>query len=101
MRVRVWENFVERLPSDVGILSPSDIERLAVWQINGREIKNILNMSVSWCRKKECSLTVDAVENVIMTISSTAKKETNEKHSGMNGTSEEDYVANEFSLLEM
>lgn len=76
LRIRVWENFVERLPDDVGTLSPSDIDSLAAWHINGREIKNILNMSVSWCRKKKCKLSLDAVENMIRTICSSAKKET-------------------------
>lgn len=87
LRIRVWENFVERLPDDVGTLSPSDIDALAAWHINGREIKNILNMSVSWCRKKQSKLSLDATENMIKTICSSAKKET---VSGVKNATEEE-----------
>jgi len=75
MRVRVWENFVERLPGDVGTLGAAALDALAVWKINGREIKNILNMAVSWCRKKKCPLAPDVVEHLIATIYPSARRE--------------------------
>ena len=74
LRVRVWQNFIERLPEDVGTLSPVDLVRLAMWEINGREIKNILNMSVSWCRKKKRLLTLEVVENLLTTICPSASR---------------------------
>ncbi len=75
LRRRVWENFIERLPNDVGTLSAADVAQLATWQINGREIKNILNMSASWCRKKQRSLSLEVVETLLTTICSTAKRQ--------------------------
>ncbi len=73
--MRVWENFVKRLPEGVGTLSSSAIKCLATWQINGREIKNILNMAVSWCRKKGHELDLETVENLLGTICPSARKE--------------------------
>ena len=70
----MWVNFIERLPKDVGTLSDVDVKRLATWQINGREIKNILNMSVSWCRKKQRLLSLEVVENLLTTICPSAKR---------------------------
>jgi hypothetical protein len=74
LRVRVWENFAERLPDDAGTLTPAEIDGLAAWQINGREIKNILNMSVSWCRKKEKTLSRDVIEHLLPVICPYASK---------------------------
>ncbi len=74
-RARVWQNFVERLPENLGTLSPSAVAQLARWKINGREIKNILNMSVSLCRKRNTQLSLEFVENLIPVICPTARKE--------------------------
>ena len=87
LRVRVWENFIERLPEDVGTLSSADVARLATWQINGREIKNILNMSVSWCRKKKRLLTLEVVESLLTTICPSASRHGEDGvTSGINGS---------------
>ncbi|KAK3385653.1 hypothetical protein B0H63DRAFT_473361 [Podospora didyma] len=95
-RVHVWENFIERLPNDIGTLSPQDINHLAAWQINGREIKNILNMSVSWCRKKKSLLTLQIIESLLTTICPSAKKVgDSDTANGINSTGLEDM----FSLL--
>jgi hypothetical protein len=75
LRVRVWENFTERLPGDVGTLAPAEIDALADWKFNGREIKNILNMSVSWCRKKKQRLSRGVVEYLVPVICPSASKE--------------------------
>jgi hypothetical protein len=75
MRAQVWNNFVERLSEDEGILSPDDVKRLSLWKMNGREIKNAINLSVAWCRKKNLPLTVEAVEDLIPLVNPTASNE--------------------------
>lgn len=74
-RARVWKGFVDRLPDDVGTLDENAISRLSEWLVNGREIKNILNMSVSWCRRKGCKLSVEYIERLIGTICPSAARE--------------------------
>ena len=101
MRVNVWENFVERMPQDVGVLSPEAIVRLAEWQMNGREIKNVLNMSVSWCRKKKHQLTLGVVENLLTAIYPSAQRKDERPSDGINGKLDKSDVADEFSLLDM
>ena len=71
----MWETFIERLPQDVNTLSPSDIAELSSWKINGREIKNALNMTVSWCRQKKKKLTLDAIEGLLVAIYPAAEKD--------------------------
>jgi len=71
----VWKGFVDRLPDDVGTLDDDAISRLSELLVNGREIKNILNMSVSWCRRKGCKLSVEYVETLITTICPSAARE--------------------------
>jgi hypothetical protein len=90
MRVRVWENFVERLPEGAGTLSPEAIARLATWQVNGRDIKNILNMTVSFCRKKKQQLSLEAIESLLKTICPSARREGQDlpTTNGINGTAE-------------
>lgn len=66
---------MKRLPEEIGSLSPSDVERLSKWKMNGRDIKNAINMAVAWCQKKNIPLTVDAVEDLIMLVNPFASKE--------------------------
>ncbi|KAK3322969.1 hypothetical protein B0H66DRAFT_473807 [Apodospora peruviana] len=73
-RALVWQNFINRVPEDVGSLTATDVTRLAKWRVNGREIKNILNMAVSWYRKKG-EFSVESVETLINTICPSARRE--------------------------
>ncbi|KAI3322075.1 P-loop containing nucleoside triphosphate hydrolase protein [Xylariaceae sp. AK1471] len=75
MRVRVWQNFVERLPESLRTLTVADIESLGKWKLNGREIKNVMNMTVALCQKSDKRLSVDAVEDLIALASPFASKE--------------------------
>ncbi|KAK4182292.1 hypothetical protein QBC35DRAFT_468201 [Podospora australis] len=61
----------------LGTLSADDLAKLASWNINGREIKNILNMSVAWCRtgRENQRLTVGVIEDLMAMIRPTAKKQ--------------------------
>jgi len=94
-RLQVWGNFLRRLPEDAGTIPPDDVRELARWKINGREIKNILNMSVSWCRRKEVKLTLAVIENLLQTICTSAMKEEEPANAKTNGHSDE------FSLLDI
>ncbi|KAK3989084.1 P-loop containing nucleoside triphosphate hydrolase protein [Cladorrhinum sp. PSN332] len=85
-RVKVWENFAKWLPEEVGCLSADDISRLAAWKINGREIKNILNMSISWCRKKDRKVNVEDIESLLSLICPTAEKEQKARQSSVSET---------------
>ncbi|KAK5657169.1 hypothetical protein OQA88_3226 [Cercophora sp. LCS_1] len=95
-RVRVWNNFIERVPEDVGSLSPSDVARLATWRVNGREIKNILNMAVSWYRKKG-EFSVNSIETLIKTICPSARREENAGENASSG----DSLSDELVLLDL
>jgi len=97
LRVRVWQNFVDRVPEDVGSLSPTDIAQLATWRVNGREIKNILNMAVTWYRKRG-EFSIDSIESLITTICPSAQKE-DAPHSASNCHSIEKTSSREEDLV--
>ncbi|KAK0725863.1 P-loop containing nucleoside triphosphate hydrolase protein [Lasiosphaeris hirsuta] len=107
LRARVWKNFVDRLPEDVGTLDDAAVARLSVWHVNGREIKNILNMSVSWCRRKNCTLSVEYIETLIGTICPSAKKEhaangeAGNEEGGLGGRTTSNSVKSDLLLLDM
>ncbi|KAI0179371.1 P-loop containing nucleoside triphosphate hydrolase protein [Hypoxylon sp. FL1284] len=65
MRRQIWSSFNARLPDDVGRLGAPALDKLSTWQMNGRQIKNAVNMTVSWCRKTKERLSLDTVEDVI------------------------------------
>ncbi|ORY70333.1 ATPase [Pseudomassariella vexata] len=80
----VWRKFLDRLPGsgehkqkelqakrgarEVEI-SEEDIKELAMWQLNGREIKNAVKMVKSWCEHKEYEMTLQRLENGIKATS--------------------------------
>ena len=66
----------------MGTLDDDAVAQLSKWHVNGREIKNILNMSVSWCRRKKCQLSVDYIETLIETICPSARREDDEVKDG-------------------
>lgn len=74
MRAKVWENFMERLPEGFPRLGPADVAQLAQWNINGREIKNVMNMAVSWCHKSEIPFTLDSIEDLLSAVNPRARK---------------------------
>ena len=75
MRASVWNNFIERLPADIKPLASSEIEKLSSWQMNGREIKNVINMAVAWSRKRKEALSVEMVQDLISLVSPMARRE--------------------------
>jgi len=59
-------------------LSDEDLQDLAAWHLNGREIKNAVKMVKSWCDYKGYELTLARLENGIRVTSPHASKNTHE-----------------------
>ncbi|KKZ68348.1 hypothetical protein EMCG_05968 [[Emmonsia] crescens] len=84
-REAVWRKFLERLPPMVprpGVadgeqeetfevrsamkeITDEDLKELAMWQLNGREIKNAAQMAKSWCDYKGYDMTLSRIESGI------------------------------------
>ncbi|KAI1456399.1 hypothetical protein F4805DRAFT_458823 [Annulohypoxylon moriforme] len=75
MRKQIWTIFNRRLPADVEQLSESDLEKLSVWKMDGRQIKNAMNMTMSWCRQKKERFNLETVEDIINLTCPSATKE--------------------------
>lgn len=86
----VWQKFLGRLPAtsdgeeravdvDVG---EEDVGELALWRMNGREIKNAVKMAKLWCDHKGYKLTLERVENAVKSTSPHASKD-GEQDSGL------------------
>lgn len=97
----VWQKFLGRLPAppkdgeeeeekeeeggegvvevDVG---DEDMGELALWRMNGREIKNAVKMARLWCGHKGYTLTLERMENAIKSTSPHASKD-GEQDSGL------------------
>lgn len=74
-RSSLWQNFFSRLdlslPDDSGLksvrvqMTPRDWDKLATWQLNGREIKNSARNAQLWCKYEGFDITLDKIENAI------------------------------------
>lgn len=84
-RETVWRKFLERMPPMVprpGVadgeqeetlevrsamkeITDEDLKELAMWQLNGREIKNAAKMAKSWCDYKGYDMTLSRIESGI------------------------------------
>ncbi|KAK1968283.1 ATPase [Colletotrichum sublineola] len=86
----IWRKFLGRLAggsgaaaaaaaaATAGPLSDEDIEELAQWQLNGREIKTAVKMVSKWCDHKGYEMNLARLENGIRVTSPHASKQ---KHS--------------------
>ncbi|KAK0725502.1 P-loop containing nucleoside triphosphate hydrolase protein, partial [Lasiosphaeris hirsuta] len=75
-RKRIWDHFLEKLPS-LGrnhTLSDADRVTLASWAINGRQIKNSFRMSLSVRESKTEPITLRDLERMIRMSCPVAKK---------------------------
>ncbi|KAK0664030.1 hypothetical protein QBC41DRAFT_284069 [Cercophora samala] len=61
-RKRLWETFNYQLPSDVGKLSPDELVKLSIHPMTGRDIRNTLDISVTWSRSLGQSISFETVE---------------------------------------
>ncbi|QSS55017.1 AAA family ATPase [Histoplasma capsulatum var. duboisii H88] len=81
-RETVWRKFLERMPpmaprpgeevdgeqevrSVMKEITDEDLKELAMWQLNGREIKNAAKMAKSWCDYKGYDMTLSRIESGI------------------------------------
>jgi hypothetical protein len=46
-------------------IQPTDIESLALWKLNGREIKNVVKTVYLWCRYNALELSLARIEDGI------------------------------------
>lgn len=99
-RALIWRKFLDRLPhpqrhatppppppdvdaGGVRVLTDHDIDELATWQLNGREIKTAVNMTRSWCDHKAYSLSLSRLENGIRVTSPHATKCSHDKDTSL------------------
>ena len=73
----VWQKFIETLPESEWErdISDEDTKELALWKMNGREIKNAVRMAHLWCDHKGYKLTMERLENSIKATSPHVSKE--------------------------
>lgn len=64
-RSRIWANFLRRLPESLVKIDHKEIEDLGFWTLNGRDIKNAVKMTMSWCEHQSKVVTFSALEEVI------------------------------------
>jgi len=94
-RSLIWRKFLDRLPLSKGKnpaveheeaaitgkgraeddkLTDEDVQELALWQVNGREIKTAVKMTKTWCDHKGYPMTLARLENGIRVTSPHASK---------------------------
>ena len=79
-RLVLWRKFLDRLPMERGKVRPleglerGDLEELAKWELNGREIKNAIKTVKTWCDCKEYDMSLLRLESGIKVTAPQAKK---------------------------
>lgn len=61
----VWSRFAARMLEINGKLGQHELDELAKWQLNGRQIKNALIMARAWCSETSTNLSLAAIEETI------------------------------------
>ena len=81
-RMEIWKKFLSRLHSEeAGLydvseseIARSDLKELAAWELNGRQIKNALKTTSTWCRCKGFRMTLEKLESGIRVTAPRAMK---------------------------
>lgn len=89
-RTQLWRKFLDRLllepPSSAASessantnpgfrrLETAEIEQLAAWEMNGREIKNAVKTARNWCLCKGYQISAERVESAIAVTAPMAKR---------------------------
>lgn len=60
-RILIWQKFRERFSKDLKGPSDLDLEGLIAWDLNGRQIRNLIKNTQTWCLAKKESITIDRV----------------------------------------
>ena len=55
-------------------LETPEIEQLAAWELNGREIKNAVKTARNWCLCKGYGMSVERVESAVAVTAPMARK---------------------------
>jgi hypothetical protein len=77
-RSAIWSNFLRRTPSYGDANKETDIQALAMWTMNGRQIKNAVQMAAKWCSRNPQTIDLKIIENIIRLTCPKAQKE--ERH---------------------
>jgi AAA+ superfamily predicted ATPase len=95
-RAKIWENFLKRIPKEICDLNDSEVQKLGLWNLNGRDIKNALKMTAAWCRQndKDSYMTFRRFEDVITITCPRATKDVEHKINGVNGAKEDSPLKN-------
>jgi replication-associated recombination protein RarA len=85
-RRQLWQKFMARLPKQEKKkeLSANDLNVLAKWELNGREIKNSIKTVRNWCVIKDLEMDLERLESG---IKSTAPQATKEEDDGSRNSS--------------
>ena len=75
-RRQLWQKFMERLPKEEKKkkLSAKDLNELAKWELNGREIKNSIKTVRNWCIVKDLGMNLERLESGIKNTTPQATK---------------------------
>ena len=73
-RLAIWTNFFSKSAAYRVSISDTDIKDLAKWTLNGRQIKNAVQMASKWCSRENKVLNVENTENVIRLTCPKARK---------------------------
>jgi hypothetical protein len=85
-RGQLWQKFMARLPKQEKKkeLSANDLNVLAKWELNGREIKNSIKTVRNWCVIKDLEMDLERLESG---IKSTAPQATKQEDDGSRNSS--------------
>ena len=79
----LWQKFLGRLPKVVGeaeggVVTMTEVEmkELARWELNGREIKNVVKTVRTWCALKGVKMGLERLESGVLVTKPGAEKET-------------------------
>lgn len=78
--MEIWKKFLLRLPSEGADLQGSpeigqeELKELAAWELNGRQIKNALKITSTWCQCKGLGMTLKNLESGIRATAPQANK---------------------------
>jgi len=73
-RKAVWGNLLKRNGYYGSSVSALDVEDLSLWSLNGRQIKNVLQMTTKYCSRNGAPLGLETIEKTIRLTSPKAAK---------------------------
>jgi hypothetical protein len=77
-RAQIWTHFLDHVPQTKKNVNQADTNKLALWSINGRQIKNAFRMSLAYCRQEKDILTLQVLDDMIRLTCPHAEKGSSE-----------------------